>query len=153
MTIAWRSHLFPSRTQKLSSIALMILGGRLPGKVGRCQFVWWPVQSAGHFYPVIIAWRSHLFPSRTQKLSSIALMILGGRLPGKVGHCWLVVELKNCQKSLKELLTIKSKSANMLNVRYERTEPWKIHSEEIKSRNETISKLVNKLLSFRQFQK
>ena len=50
-------------------------------------------------------------------------MILGGRLPGKVGHCWLVVELKNCQKSLKELLTIKSKSANMLNVRYERTEP------------------------------
>ena len=39
VTIAQRSHLFPSRTQKLSSVALMILGGRLPGKVGRCQFV------------------------------------------------------------------------------------------------------------------
>ena len=38
VTIARRSHLFPSRTQKLSSLALMILGGRLPGKVGRCRF-------------------------------------------------------------------------------------------------------------------
>ena len=35
-------------------------------------------------YLVIIAKRTHLFPSRTQKLSSLALMILGGRLPGKV---------------------------------------------------------------------
>ena len=39
MTIAERSHLFPSRTQKLSSLALMILGGTLPGKVGRCRFL------------------------------------------------------------------------------------------------------------------
>ena len=38
MTIARRSHLFPSRTQKLSSLAPMILGGKLPGKVGRCRF-------------------------------------------------------------------------------------------------------------------
>ena len=38
VTIARRSHLFPYRTQKLSSLALMILGGRLPGKVGRCRF-------------------------------------------------------------------------------------------------------------------
>ena len=37
VTIARRLHLFPSRTQKLSSLALMILGGRLPGKVGRCR--------------------------------------------------------------------------------------------------------------------
>ena len=36
--IARRIHLFPYRTQKLSSLALMILGGRLPGKVGRCRF-------------------------------------------------------------------------------------------------------------------
>ena len=35
---------------------------------------------------MIIARRLHLYPSRTQKLSSVALMILGGRLPGKVGH-------------------------------------------------------------------
>ena len=40
MAIARRSHLFPYRTQKLSSLALMILGGRLPGKVGRCRLFW-----------------------------------------------------------------------------------------------------------------
>ena len=40
VTIARRSHLFPSRTQKLSSLAPMILGGKLPGKVGRCRFIW-----------------------------------------------------------------------------------------------------------------
>ena len=33
--MAWRSHPFPSRTRKLSSIAPMILGGRPPGKLGR----------------------------------------------------------------------------------------------------------------------
>ncbi len=76
VTIAQRSHLFPSRTQKLSSVALMILGGRLPGKNRKDL--------------VTIAQRSHLFPSRTQKLSSVALMILGGRLPGKVGRCQFV---------------------------------------------------------------
>ena len=37
--------------------------------------------------PVIIAKRFHLFPFRTQKLSSSALMVLGGRLPGRVGRC------------------------------------------------------------------
>ena len=40
MTIARRSHLYPYRTQKLSSLALMILGGRLPGKARRCRFCW-----------------------------------------------------------------------------------------------------------------
>ena len=38
VTIAKRTHLYPSRTQKLSSSAPMILGGRLPGKVGRRRF-------------------------------------------------------------------------------------------------------------------
>jgi hypothetical protein len=38
VAIAKGSHLFPSRTQKLSPSALKILGGRLPGKRGRCQF-------------------------------------------------------------------------------------------------------------------
>ena len=33
---------------------------------------------------VIIAKRIHLFPYRTQKLSSLALMVLGGQLPGRV---------------------------------------------------------------------
>ena len=35
--ITLRSHLFPSRTQKLSSAVPKILGGRLPGKIGLCQ--------------------------------------------------------------------------------------------------------------------
>ena len=35
---------------------------------------------------VLIAVRVHLFPSRTQKLSSHAPTILGGRLPGKIGN-------------------------------------------------------------------
>ena len=38
VTIARRPHLFPSRTQQLSSLAPMILGGKLPGKVGRRPF-------------------------------------------------------------------------------------------------------------------
>ncbi len=35
---------------------------------------------------VLIAMRVHLFPCRTQKLSSSAPTILGGRLPGKIGN-------------------------------------------------------------------
>ena len=35
---------------------------------------------------VLIAARVHLFPFRTQKLSSLAPTILGGRLPGKIGN-------------------------------------------------------------------
>ena len=35
---------------------------------------------------VLIAMRVHLIPSRTQKLSSFAPTILGGRLPGKIGN-------------------------------------------------------------------
>ena len=35
---------------------------------------------------VLIAMRVHLFPFRTQKLSSFAPTILGGRLPGKIGN-------------------------------------------------------------------
>ena len=35
--IAMRVHPFPSRTRKLSSSASKILGGKLPGKIERCQ--------------------------------------------------------------------------------------------------------------------
>ena len=35
----------------------------------------------------IMAERFHLFPFRTQKLSSSVPKILGGRLPGKIGRC------------------------------------------------------------------
>ena len=38
MIIAERIHLFPSRTQKLSSPALKILGGKLSGKLGSRRF-------------------------------------------------------------------------------------------------------------------
>ncbi len=37
MLIAVRVHPFPFRTRKLSSLALKILGGQLPGKISRCQ--------------------------------------------------------------------------------------------------------------------
>ena len=36
--------------------------------------------------PVIMTQRIHPFPYRTRKLSSAVLMILGGRLPGKVSR-------------------------------------------------------------------
>ena len=35
--IAARVHPFPYRTRKLSPLALKILGGKLPGKISRCQ--------------------------------------------------------------------------------------------------------------------
>ena len=38
--IAKRIHLFPYRTQKLSSLALMVLGGQLPGRVRRSHVIW-----------------------------------------------------------------------------------------------------------------
>ena len=37
--MALRTHLFPYRTQKLSSIASMVLGGRPPGRVDRCRII------------------------------------------------------------------------------------------------------------------
>ena len=42
---------------------------------------------ASHPYElVLIVMWVHLFPSRTQKLSTCTLTILGGRLPGKIGN-------------------------------------------------------------------
>ena len=40
--------------------------------------------------PVVMALRTHLFPYRTQKLSSIASMVLGGRPPGRVDRCRII---------------------------------------------------------------
>ena len=40
-----RIHLFPFRTQKLSSLSLMVLGAKAPGRVGRSH-VKWPVGQA-----------------------------------------------------------------------------------------------------------
>ena len=41
-------------------------------------------------YVVIIAKRIHLFPYRTQKLSSLAAMVLGGQPPGRVARSHVV---------------------------------------------------------------
>ena len=38
-------------------------------------------------FPVIMARRSHLFPSRTQKLSLLAPNVLGWKRPGRIGRC------------------------------------------------------------------
>ena len=43
-------------------------------------------------YVVIIAKRIHLFPYRTQKLSSLAAMVLGGQPPGRVAHPYSLVK-------------------------------------------------------------
>ena len=48
MLIAARVHPFPYRTRKLSSLAPKILGGRLPGKIGRCQHFALIAQSVEH---------------------------------------------------------------------------------------------------------
>ena len=47
------------------------------------------IYKMGNTHPqefVLIAMWVHLFPSRTQKLSTSAPTILGGRLPGKIGN-------------------------------------------------------------------
>ena len=60
------------------------------------------INRSGYAYPVIIAERSHLFPSRTQQLSSSAPRIPGGSLPGKLGRCrfhragWYITNLLDC---------------------------------------------------------
>ena len=48
--IVMRVHLFPSRTQKLSSCTLTILGGRLPGKISNAN-TWPRLKSRGFFLP------------------------------------------------------------------------------------------------------
>ena len=50
-----RVHLFPSRTQKLSSFAPTILGGRLPGKIGNANTQPRP-KGRGFFAPVTVHW-------------------------------------------------------------------------------------------------
>ncbi len=62
--IAARVHPFPYRTRKLSSLALKILGGKLPGKISRCQhtkpyimygfFVFTAYYRAAHGDPTIV---------------------------------------------------------------------------------------------------
>ena len=39
VTMARRIHLFPSRTQKLSFLAPIVVGGKLPARIGRCHAI------------------------------------------------------------------------------------------------------------------
>ena len=43
VTITMRIHLYPYRTQKLSSFVPKILASYLAGKIGRCQFIYSPI--------------------------------------------------------------------------------------------------------------
>ena len=55
MPITRRSHLFPFRTQKLSSVVPKILGWRRPGKIGRCRLSLCP------FSRVLARWQGLFF--------------------------------------------------------------------------------------------
>ena len=49
-----------------------------------------PLREGQTYNVVIIAKRIHLFPYRTQKLSSLAAMVLGGQPPGRVARSHVV---------------------------------------------------------------
>ena len=57
---------------------------------------------------VLIAMRSHPFPFRTRKLSSLTLMILGWRRPGKVKRCRYFIKRKLITVSFFLIRTISS---------------------------------------------
>ena len=61
VSMTLRVHLFPSRTQKLSSVVPKIVGWKRPVKIGRCQHQQVSIQQGRHFsfvnfiYPIIIS--------------------------------------------------------------------------------------------------
>ena len=57
VTMAKGIHLFPSRTQKLSLSAPMVLGWRRPGRVGRCRIPQKALHLQGFFYLLTHLWR------------------------------------------------------------------------------------------------
>ena len=79
---------------------------------------------------VLIAARVHLFPYRTQKLSSLALTILGGKLPGKISRCqhYLMSAIFNCRhKHLNSCLFSSVGRAFVVNVIPEKLTKFKSH--------------------------
>ena len=66
-----RSHLFPSRTQQLSSPVPKVLGWTRPGRIGRCRF---PLQGSrkASFFVVLVLFRSLRI---TGKCGSINLVV------------------------------------------------------------------------------
>ena len=71
--IAVRVHLFPSRTQKLSSLAPTILGGRLPGKIGNANTK-----------PRTFRYGAFFMPATVPRTVADGMTILG--LPRKIGN-------------------------------------------------------------------
>ena len=74
-----RVHLFPSRTQKLSSCTPTILGGRLPGKIGNANTTERTSQSAVSFLCGI-----RILPETLHWSVSASGQYVG--LPGKIGN-------------------------------------------------------------------
>src|SRR6266498_3574128 len=62
VAIARGKHLFPFRTEKLSPSAPMVLGGQLPGRVGRRRFDLRPPRGAAFSFPSV-AHRSETVPT------------------------------------------------------------------------------------------
>ena len=50
------------------------------------------VPKSDHLNPVVMAKRTHPFPSRTRKLSSLASMVLHGRLCGRVERRRIILQ-------------------------------------------------------------
>ena len=108
--ISQRVHLFPFRTQKLSSVEATILAWRRAGKIVKR---WYRLIEASFYLHLnskqvlslssfltktlkspritdevgVISQRVHLFPFRTQKLSSAEATILAWRRAGKIAQC------------------------------------------------------------------
>ena len=79
-----RVHLFPFRTQKLSSAVPTIPDWRRSGKIGRGEHRL--AQGQACLKLVLFTWRVHLYPFRTQKLSSTVPTIPDWRRSGKIGR-------------------------------------------------------------------
>ena len=118
-----RVHLFPSRTQKLSSIVPKILGWQHPGKIGRCQLFIYssiaqsvermtvnhdvtgssPVGGAKkntHYQQLVLMTQGvHPFPYRTRKLSPVVPKIVPWRRGVKIGRCQHLIVSISLSKS------------------------------------------------------
>ena len=51
--MAWRIHLFPCRTQKLSFNTPKVVGGSLPARIGRCHASWPCLVARSFFIPFV----------------------------------------------------------------------------------------------------
>ena len=85
MLIRARVHPFPSRTRKLSSLLLTILGWRRPGKIGSANTEPRDESRGVLSCPEKVSSGCLRHHTVTGQLSSLLLTILGWRRPGKIG--------------------------------------------------------------------